>query len=130
MFEGQIRPLRKAFTSSSYESCKGCNAWSSGKLPCAEAGITELVRFVEGLADDEAAVANACTESYSNGMVEGFNAKVKLIKRNSYGQAGFPLLQRRVLLHPAAGEAFDKEQRLRSSRGPTPAEHPGASPSR
>ena len=85
-------------------------------------GITELIRFVEGLADDETAVANACTESYSNGMVEGFNAKVKLIKRTSYGQAGFPLLQRRVLLHPAAGEAFDKEQRQRSSRRSAPAE--------
>jgi transposase len=93
-------------------------------------GITELVRFVEGLADDEAAVANACTESYRNGMVEGFNAKVKLIKRTSSGQAGFPLLQRRVLLHPAAGEAFDKEQRQRSSRRSAPAEPPEASISR
>ncbi len=90
-------------------------------------GITELVRFVEGLADDEGAVANACTESYSNGMVEGFNTKVKLIKRNSYGQAGFPLLQRRVLLHPAAGEAFDKEQRRRSSQRSASAEHADAS---
>ncbi len=92
-------------------------------------GIRELIRFVEGLADDETAVANACTESSSNGMVEGFNAKVKLIKRTSYGQAGFPLLQRRVLLHPAAGEAFDKEQRHRSSRRLTPAEHPEVSTS-
>jgi hypothetical protein len=93
-------------------------------------GIRELVRFVEGLVDDEVAVANACTEAYSNGMVEGFNTKVKLIKRTSYGQAGFPLLQRRVLLHPAAGEAFNKEQRQRSSRRPAPAEHREASLSR
>ena len=42
------------------------------------------------------AVANACTEPWSNGMVEGFNHKVKWIKRSSYGQAGFRLLQRRV----------------------------------
>ncbi len=62
-------------------------------------GITELIRFVDGLADDEVAVRNACTELWNNGMVEGFNHKVKLIKRSSYGQAGFPLLQRRVLLH-------------------------------
>ncbi len=32
---------------------------------------------------------------------QGFVNKVKGIKRSSYGQAGFPLLQRRVLLHPA-----------------------------
>ncbi len=38
--------------------------------------------------------------TWSNGMVEGFVNKVKAIKRSSYGQAGFPLLQRRVLLHP------------------------------
>ena len=49
-------------------------------------------------------------------MTEGFVNKVKWIKRSSYGQAGFPLLQRRVLLHPAAGEAFRKEQRRRTSQ--------------
>jgi hypothetical protein len=42
--------------------------------------------------------------TWSNGMVEGFVNKVKWIKRSSYGQAGFPLLQRRVLLHPARHE--------------------------
>jgi transposase len=63
-------------------------------------GIAELISFVDGLADDAEAVANGCTESWNNGMVEGFINKVKWIKRSSYGQAGFPLLQRRVLLHP------------------------------
>jgi transposase len=62
--------------------------------------ISELINFVEGLADDAEAVANGCTESWSNGMTEGFVNKVKWIKRSSYGQAGFPLLQRRVLLCP------------------------------
>ena len=59
---------------------------------------------------------NGCTESWSNGMVEGFVNKVKWIKRSSYGQAGFPLLQRRVLLHPEASEPLSKDQRRRSSR--------------
>jgi transposase len=40
--------------------------------------------------------------TWNNGMVEGFVNKIKAIKRSSYGQAGFPLLQRRVLLHPAS----------------------------
>ncbi len=61
--------------------------------------VKELISFVDGLADDAEAVANACTQAWNNGMVEGFNHKLKLIKRSSYGQAGFPLLQRRVLLH-------------------------------
>ncbi len=65
-------------------------------------GIAELIAFVDGLADDAEAVANGCSMTWSNGMVEGFVNKVKAIKRSSYGQAGFPLLQRRVLLHPAS----------------------------
>ena len=42
-------------------------------------GIPELKDFVEGLADDTEAVVNGCTESRSNGMVEGFINKVKWI---------------------------------------------------
>jgi len=79
-------------------------------------GIAELIAFVDGLADDAEAVANGCSMIWSNGMVEGFVNKVKWIKRSSYGQAGFPLLQRRVLLHPAARELLSKDQRRRSSR--------------
>jgi transposase len=79
-------------------------------------GIAELIAFVDGLADDQEAVANGCRLTWSNGMVEGFVNTVKWIKRSSYGQAGFPLLQRRVLLHPAAREPLSKDQRRRSSR--------------
>jgi len=61
-------------------------------------GIKELISFVDGMTDDEVAIANACTQSCSNGMVEGFNHKLKWIKRSWYGQAGFSLLQRRVRL--------------------------------
>ena len=79
-------------------------------------GVKELIDFVDGLTDDALAIANACTEAWNNGMVEGFNHKLKWIKRSSYGQAGFPLLQRRVLLHPADRKAVDKEQRRGSSQ--------------
>jgi len=75
-------------------------------------GIVELIGFVDGLADDAQAVANGCTESWSNGMTEGFVNKVKWIKRSSYGQAGFPLLQRRVLLHPASRGIHSSEKTL------------------
>jgi hypothetical protein len=74
-------------------------------------GIAELIAFVDGLADDAEAVANGCSMTWSNGMVEGFVNKVKWIKRSSYGQAGFPLL-----LRPAARERVSKDQRRRSSR--------------
>ncbi|WP_236602234.1 ISL3 family transposase [Ktedonobacter sp. SOSP1-52] len=84
-------------------------------------GIAELIAFVDGLADDAEAVTNGCSLTWSNGVVEGFVNKVKWIKRSSYGQAGFALLQRRVLLHPAAGESLRKEQRRRSSQVAVPA---------
>lgn len=79
------------------EGKSGLEKW---KAAVRVSGIAELVDFVEGLADDAEAVVNGCSESWSNGMVEGFVNQVKWIKRSSYGQAGFPLLQRRVLLHP------------------------------
>jgi len=86
------------------------------KAAVRSSGIAELIAFVDGLADDAEAVANGYSMTWSNGMVEGFVNKVKWIKRSSYGQAGFPLLQRRVLLHPAARQGLSQEQRQRSFR--------------
>ena len=77
-------------------------------------GIAELIAFVDGLADDAEAVANGCSLTWSNGMVEGFVNKVKAIKRSSYGQAGFPLLQRRVLLHRHDRNSQFSSERKRS----------------
>jgi hypothetical protein len=89
-------------------------------------GIAQLISFVDGLADDAEAVANGCSLTWSNGVVEGFVNKVKWIKRSSYGQAGFALLQRRVLLHTAAGDASHVERRKRASRKSASAHEPSA----
>jgi transposase len=102
------------------EGKPGLEQW---KVAVQASGIPELIDFVEGLADDAEGVVNGCSESWSNGMVEGFVNKVKWIKRSSYGQAGFPLLQRRVLLHPKASESSSKDQRRRSSRRSVPPLH-------
>ena len=88
-------------------------------------GIAELITFVDGLDEDAEAVVNGCSLTWSNGMVEGFVNKVKWIKRSSYGQAGFPLLQRRVLLHPAARKSVGKDQRRRASSSAGSCETPG-----
>ena len=37
------------------------------------------------------------SESWSNGQTEGFVNKLKLVKRQTNGRAGFPLLRTRVL---------------------------------
>lgn len=69
-------------------------AW---KQQVAEGEFLELQRFATGLERDQEAVLAGLSQSYSNGMAEGFVNKLKLIKRQSYGRASFPLLRQRVL---------------------------------
>jgi transposase len=58
---------------------------------------TDLRRFAEGVRRDEAAVQAAVTQTWSNGPVEGHVNRLKTIKRQMYGRAGFVLLRARVL---------------------------------
>jgi transposase len=57
----------------------------------------ELRIFGDGLRADEAAVAAALSEKWSNGPVEGQVNRLKTIKRQMYGRAGLKLLRARVL---------------------------------
>jgi transposase len=59
----------------------------------------ELVRFVNGLEQDLAAVLAALRLEWSNGPVEGHVNRLKLVKRQMYGRARFDLLRARIL-HP------------------------------
>ena len=54
-------------------------------------------RFAAGLKKDFGAVRAGLTEEWSNGPVEGFVHKLKLLKRQGYGRAGFELLRARML---------------------------------
>jgi transposase len=56
-----------------------------------------LRRFAEGIRRDEATVHAALTQKWSNGPVEGHVNRLKTIKRQMYGRAGFVLLRARVL---------------------------------
>jgi transposase len=70
----------------------------SGWLTRGEAASDpDLRRFAEGIRRDEAAVQAAVTETWSNGPVEGHVNRLKMIKRQMYGRAGFALLRARVL---------------------------------
>jgi transposase len=60
--------------------------------------LPALHAFVRGLRKDQAAVVAGLSMPYSNGPIEGANTKVKLLKRQMYGRAGFPLLRQRILL--------------------------------
>jgi transposase len=56
----------------------------------------ELRNFATSLRTDEAAVTAALETTWSNGAVEGHVNRLKLIKRQMYGRAGFQLLRARV----------------------------------
>jgi transposase len=72
-----------------------------GWLEEAKASEAEVMgRFAKGLEKDLSAVHAGLTESWSNGPVEGFIHKLKLIKRSMYGRASFGLLRSRVLGAP------------------------------
>ncbi len=60
-------------------------------------GLPSFVTLAHGIRADLAAVQAALTTEWSNGPVEGHVHRVKLIKRQGYGRAGFDLLRRRVL---------------------------------
>jgi transposase len=61
-------------------------------------GQPELRSFTSGIRRDYAAVRNALMLPWSSGRVEGLNTRTKLIKRQMYGRASFPLLRKRILL--------------------------------
>jgi len=65
------------------------------EVDASEAAV--MRRFAKGLKKDLSAVRAGLTESWSNGPVEGFIQKLKLVKRSMYGRASFGLLRRRVL---------------------------------
>jgi transposase len=70
-------------------------------LTAAEASdLPELRSFAAGIRTDQKAVTNGLTLHWNSGKVEGTVNKIKMIKRQMYGRASFPLLRKRVIFHP------------------------------
>jgi transposase len=65
-----------------------------------QSGIGPLIRFGYGLRKDLAAVTAAIETGWTSGQVEGQINRLKTIKRQMYGRAGFNLLRSRVLALP------------------------------
>jgi transposase len=61
-----------------------------------DSGLDALARFARRLRDDLAAVTAGLTLPWSNGPVKGQITRLKLLKRQGYGRAGFPLLRQRI----------------------------------
>jgi transposase len=63
-------------------------------------GVPELRGFVRSLRLDGAAIRAMLRLPWSNGPTEGHINRLKTLKRQMYGRAGWPLLTRRFLLGP------------------------------
>ena len=63
--------------------------------------VPELRTFAASIQRDQAAVLAALTYEWSQGQVEGQLHRLKLLKRQSYGRAGFDLLRYQVLARSA-----------------------------
>ena len=70
------------------------DAWLA-RVPSSQ--LPELQPFGASIEKDKDAVRAGLTWWINNGMVEGHVTKLKLIKRQGYGKADFPLLRKRVL---------------------------------
>ena len=66
-------------------------------LQAEHSGLAELKSFAQGLRRDYAAVHAAFSSPWSNGQVEAQVNRLKLIKRQMFGRAGYDLLRLRVL---------------------------------
>jgi transposase len=63
--------------------------------------LPQLRSFANGIRRDQQAVTAGLALPYSSAAMEGNVNKIKMIKRQMYGRAGFDLLRKRVILHPA-----------------------------
>jgi predicted transcriptional regulator len=87
-----VNRFRELFDSTNGE---GLQDWIDD-LSCTN--LKELKGFAKGLLSDITAVKNAISLPWSNGQVEGQINKLKTIKRQMYGRAGFNLLRKRLVL--------------------------------
>jgi transposase len=65
-----------------------------------QSGVAELRGFARSLRLDGAAIRAMLRLPWSNGPTEGYINRLKTLKRQMYGRAGWPLLKRRFLLGP------------------------------
>lgn len=70
------------------------NQWFSD---VSKSGVIDLQRVAAGMEADATAICEAISSKWSNGVVEGHVNRLKMLKRQMYGRAGFELLRRRVM---------------------------------
>ncbi|MYZ34167.1 hypothetical protein GT002_03295 [Streptomyces sp. SID4917] len=89
---GHVRSFARMLTSLEGEKLPEWIAAASAEdLP----GISS---FARGLERDIEAVTAGLTQPWNSGLVEGNVNRIKMLKRQTYGRAGFSLLRKRILL--------------------------------
>ncbi len=74
------------------------DAFDDWLLKAARCALKPLQTFAKGLFDDYAAVKASLMTEVSNGLVEGLNNKLKMLKRQMYGRADLELLAKRLIM--------------------------------
>ncbi|GAA1535805.1 hypothetical protein GCM10009730_51230 [Streptomyces albidochromogenes] len=74
------------------------NDCRSGSTPSGETTSPSLHTFGAGIDRDRDAVIAGLTLPWSSGAVEGHVNRIKMLKRQVFGRAGFELHRKRVLL--------------------------------
>ncbi|WP_415840912.1 transposase, partial [Nocardiopsis rhodophaea] len=90
--------IDKGFARLLSPSLRNAEALTGWMVGVREDDLPHLHAFTRGLDQDRTAVDAAVTLPLHNGGTEGVNTRSKLIKRQMYGRAGFPLLRHRTLL--------------------------------
>lgn len=70
------------------------NQWFSDVI---QSGLIDLQRVAAGMEADATVIYEAISSRWSNGVVEGHVNRLKMLKRQMYGRAGFELLRRRAM---------------------------------
>jgi len=73
-------------------------AFEGWLLTALNSSLKPFQAFAQGLLDDFAAVQASMMTNISNGVVEGLNNRLKMLKRQMYGRAGLALLNKRFVL--------------------------------
>jgi transposase len=85
-----------------WRSARKLNTWI---VSAAASGFRFTAQFARTLRRDFEAVKLSMTKPWSNGPIEGHINRLKAIKRQMYGRAGFELLKARVLPWDASSAA-------------------------
>jgi transposase len=94
-FTALVRACNASTQAEVHAACAELKSWLA---EAGASGVPAMQTFAAGLEADGGAISAALTTPWSNGQTEGQVNRLKLIKRQMFGQASFELLRRRVLL--------------------------------